>query len=245
MPRGDRLEELWASPPSAVAPGGAVSLEGLPEPARRYLSHALPSGTTPASAVRLTMTGRIKLKAWSDFVAEEVMEWPRGFVWAAKTRVGGLPVAGYDRYLNAEGEMCWRLLGLLPMMTARGPDVSRSAAGRFAGELCWLPGALLSPDVTWGEPEGDWQPLVVKTAVESVPLRFRIDQSGALGFCQIERWGNPDGRAFGHYPFGVATEEGEFDGISVPRRVVAGWGYDGSDHERAMFEAEVTALRFR
>jgi len=49
--------------------------------------------------------------------------------------VFGLPVVGYDRLSSGTAQMRWRLLGLLPVMTAAGPDITRSAAGRLAGEL--------------------------------------------------------------------------------------------------------------
>jgi hypothetical protein len=39
--------------------------------------------------------------------------------------------------------MEWRILGLLPVMRARGPGVSRSAAERAAAEAIWVPTSLL------------------------------------------------------------------------------------------------------
>jgi hypothetical protein len=38
--------------------------------------------------------------------------------------------------------MRWRLLGLIPVITAAGPDVTRSARGRLAGEIALLPTAF-------------------------------------------------------------------------------------------------------
>ena len=38
----------------------------LPESARRYLDHAIATGTKLASAVRLQMHGEIKLKNWGS-----------------------------------------------------------------------------------------------------------------------------------------------------------------------------------
>jgi hypothetical protein len=46
--------------------------------------------------------------------------------------------------------MQWPLLGLLRLLHAQGPDVSRSAAGRAAAEAVWVPTALLPRfGVTW------------------------------------------------------------------------------------------------
>jgi hypothetical protein len=63
-----------------------------------------------------------------------------GFVWAA--RAAGV-IAGSDRYLDGTGAQDWKLLGLLTVAHAQGPDTSRSAAGRAGAEAIWLPTALL------------------------------------------------------------------------------------------------------
>src|SRR6266508_1219923 len=39
--------------------------------------------------------------------------------------------------------MRWKLLGLLPLVHADGPEVTRSAVGRAAAEAVWVPTALL------------------------------------------------------------------------------------------------------
>jgi hypothetical protein len=51
-----------------------------------------------------------------------------GFVWSARAGV----VVGSDRSADGNGAMNWRVLSLVRVMHADGPDVSRSAAGRAA-----------------------------------------------------------------------------------------------------------------
>lgn len=43
--------------------------------------------------------------------------------------------------------MRWRLLNLVPVMTAAGTDVARSGAGRLASEIVLVPTAF--QDATW------------------------------------------------------------------------------------------------
>jgi len=45
---------------------------GLPEPARRWLSHAIAPGTPLWSRAELTMRGHIKLGRWRPFTARQV-----------------------------------------------------------------------------------------------------------------------------------------------------------------------------
>jgi hypothetical protein len=60
------LDELWNS----ASPSGRAfrpdCLAALPEPARRYLEHAIASGIPLASAVWLRMHGEIKLRRTHD-----------------------------------------------------------------------------------------------------------------------------------------------------------------------------------
>ena len=68
-------DELWNSAPSYERAFEPARLSELPEPARKYLEHAITPGTRFASAVRLQMHGEIKLKGWSSFSAEQVIRW--------------------------------------------------------------------------------------------------------------------------------------------------------------------------
>jgi Family of unknown function (DUF6544) len=45
--------------------------------------------------------------------------------------------------------MRWRLLGRIPVMSASGTDVDRSAAGRVALDATLVPPAFLDPTVSW------------------------------------------------------------------------------------------------
>ncbi len=43
--------------------------------------------------------------------------------------------------------MRWKLFGIVPVMRADGPDVSRSAKGRLELESLWLPSVLVGRDI--------------------------------------------------------------------------------------------------
>jgi len=134
MSQSITLEQLWGAIPGdnlqrqqQFDPGRT---SGLPEPARRYLTHAIAAGTRLASAVRLTMHGEIKLAGWSRFTAEQVINWSRGMMWQATVRVHGIPISGGDSFADGEGAMRWKALGIVPIVSASGVDITRSTAGR-------------------------------------------------------------------------------------------------------------------
>jgi len=97
----------------------AAELERLPEPARRHLAQAIAPGTPLVTSARLRMRGHIKVGRWLPFRAHQVLNPHNGFVWTA--RAAGI-IVGSDRYLDGDGRLDWKLLGLLSVAhAASGP----------------------------------------------------------------------------------------------------------------------------
>jgi hypothetical protein len=250
------FDELWAQgAPGAEQRFDPTRIAGLPEPARRYLTHAIAPGSLLASAVRVRMHGEIKLKDdWHPFEADQVIRWGRGFVWRARTKLKGLPVSGSDRWIDGEGSMRWKLLGVIPVMTAGGPDISRAALGRVQIESVWLPTVLLAPDVAWSASDPTHVGVDLHLAEHAAHLDLSIDADGRLRTACIARWGNPehaiheDQIEFHEHPFGViVSDERAFDGITIPSVMRVGWyfGTDRFETEGEFFRVTVDQAEFR
>jgi hypothetical protein len=199
-------------------------------------------GIPLATSARITMQGRIKLKGWTRFTGTEVIAPHRGFVWAVRA---GL-ISGYDRYYNGDGEMRWKLLGLVPVMHAAGPDVSRSAAGRLAGEAAWLPTALLPRfGVRWEAVDDDHLTARFRVDDHELELRYQLDDAGRIRVCSFDRWGDPDSTGIhALHPFGMeSTAHRELSGITIPSAGLAGWHY-GTErwNEGVFFRFDITGL---
>lgn len=242
------LEELWASTPPPSGPGDDEVLAGLPPTARRYLTHAIASGTPMAAAVRLRMHGEIRLGRWFRFRAEEVIRWDRGMIWRAVVRVHGVPVRGFDRLVDGRAQLRWRLLGLVPLVAAAGPDVARSAAGRLAAESVWLPSALRGTAVSWTAPEAAHARATLPVPGEIATLDLTIGDDGGLRRLALVRWGNPGGGPFRALPFGgIVQEERTFGGYTIPSRLRIGWHIDGDrfEDDGEFFRVTVDEARYR
>jgi hypothetical protein len=209
---------------------GADAVSGLPEPIRRWLLHAIPEGTPLSRSARLRMHGEIRLGRWARFTAEQRMSVTDGFVWAATARPLGLPVHGFDRWTRGTGEMRWRLFGAVPVLSATGEDVTRSAAGRHAGEmLVALPSAALAPELTWHSLDTDRAVGTVRVGSGTQEVTVTVGPDGALTESLMQRWGPLGHGAYGMQPFGAALhQELVVDGMRIPRRITAGWHY-GTD----------------
>ncbi len=233
-----RTERPAAFDPSMVA--------DLPAAARRWLTHAVAPGTPLWRTVELSMRGEIRIGTWRPFTARQVLAPPRGLVWAATARLYGLPVTGFDRFSSGSGEMRWRLGGLVPLLSASGPDVTRSAAGRLAGEATLLPTAFRS--ATWTP--GSAEDRVVATwhvSGQDERVELQVGPDGRLLGAEMDRWGNPGGAPFGRHRFGVAFEaERTSAGVTIGSVLRAGWWW-GTDRqaEGEFFRARITGATFR
>ncbi len=226
-------------------PFDVAMVADLPGAARRWLLHAIAVGTPLWPSVVLSMRGEIRLGAWRPFTATQVLAPPRGFVWAASARFLGVPVTGFDRYSSGSGQMDWRLAGLVPVMTATGPDVTRSAAGRLAGEMALVPTTFRA--ATWTPGAGDDRAVAGwRIDGQEEHAEFRVDADGRLVEVVVQRWGNPSGAPFARYPFGVAIEAEEtFDGVTIGSRLRAGWWWGTARRsEGEFFRAEITDAVF-
>ena len=198
----------------------------VPAPVARWLVHSIVPGTPLRAGARLSMHGEIRIGRWQPFTASQILT-PNGFIWAANA--GRLPmrVRGFDRHTDGTGEMRWRLFGLVPVVAASGPDITRSAAGRLAAEAVTLvPGAALAPDVDWSLLDDRRATATVTRGGFTHHVTIEVDEDGALRSVTLPRWGNPDKGPYQDHIFGVAFDrERTADGYTVPATLRAGWWY--------------------
>jgi hypothetical protein len=242
------LSDFWDSTPPSKDFFDAARLQDVPEAAQRYFAHAIATGTPLASAVRLQMHGEIKLKGWYPFSAEQVIRWDRGMIWRAAVQIHGIPLRGGDSFLDGHGAMRWKLLGIVPVVNASGPDITRSAAGRVNIESIWLPSVLCSDNVSWTAPEAAHLHARFSAHEETAEVDYWIDDNGRLKSVNMPRWGNPEGAEF-HYANcgGWVEDERTFGGYTIPSRLRVGWffGTERFETEGEFFRVTIDDAVYR
>lgn len=235
-----QFEPALALPADGVFDASEVA--DLPEPVARYFRTAIAPGTPLARTARIAMRGRIKLNRWVGFRGGEVISPTEGFVWAVRTG----PISGFDCYVDGRGEMRWKIFGLVPVMTAEGPDITRSAAGRAAGEGVWIPTALLPRFGTRWHALDDSHIVSVQTVGrEEITCEHTLDEHGHIVMTRFDRWGDPDRTEhFGVHPFGAEhTAFATFGGLTIPVAGRAGWHF-GTERwdDGVFFEYRITEV---
>lgn len=215
---------------------------GLPDPVRRYLAHAVPSGEAGVPGVQLTMSGRIKVGVWLPFSATQQCD-GRSFVWRASVGIGPVrPLEVTDRYEDGEGSMRGKLLGRWALFEQADANVVRSAAGRTALEAIFAPRALLpGRGYTWRAESNDHIVASTENPPEQIEVHLRIAPEGRLLNVVAQRWGQASKGTFAYLPFGADVhEERRFGDLVIPSRLVAGWHY-GTEAYSPFFKATITA----
>lgn len=246
----ERLEQALAAAPSSVPRFAEEHIADLPEPARRYLLHAIAPGTPLAPVVHLRMEGAMVPTpggAQVALTAAEVLAPRRGFVWTAHARMAGLPVHVRDHYAEGRGGVRVHLLGLVPLPFSGEPsDIARSSQGRLVGEAVWCPTALVGPGVTWEAVDAERARFTLTVDGEAIAVTLRIDASGALREVALDRWGDVGVDRFQPIPYGFAAEEERtFEGVTIPTRIRGGWWYGTVRYDEAVAATfAVTEARF-
>lgn len=242
------LDELWSSPSLEDRVFQNAPRIAHAEAAQRYLEHTIAPGTPLASAVRMQMHGEIKLKGWLPFTAEEVIRWDRGMIWAASVQMNGITINGSDRVVDGEGSMDWKAPGAIPVMTASGSDITRSAIGRVQVEAIWLPSILCKPTVAWTETDHSNLHASFTMLGRTAELDLVVEDNGRITSASVQRWGNPDRAAFHDVSFGgMLDDETTYEGYTIPTRIRAGWyfGTDRFEVDGEFFRATIDHATFR
>lgn len=242
----DRIE-AWDHLSRPATPAGAFEPEDvadLPAAARRFLTHAITPGTPLTPTVILEMEGDIRLNRWMPFQARQVLRAGEGFVWRA--RVGKTPLVfrGGDALCGGRGSLDFRLWGILPVARASGPNIDRSAAGRFAAEtVAWAPQTLMPQlGARWTDIDNTHATVAVPIGNSTSDVTITVDGAGRLCELSTQRWGDPGGGPFDINAFGGDFQSHHsFSGVTIASAGRVGWWWGTSRwREGEFFRYRVT-----
>jgi hypothetical protein len=240
----------------ALPPGGTVTdadLERLPPSVAAYLRRSGSVGQPRVNSFRARISGRIRPGAdqpWMSFVGEQVNtfgpEPTRTFLIDA-TR-SGIGIDVLHRFSAGRARMRVKVLSLVPIVDAGGPELDRAETVTVFNDLCVLaPAALVGAPIRWQELDArhvrGWFTLGDRTV--AADLTFNADHD-LVDFVSDDRLrSSGDGRSF--TPQRWSTPIGEWREVG-PRRVAvcgqARWHCPEPEGEFSYLEFRVADIAY-
>jgi len=185
-----RLTERLSEPRAANALKRVrfQELEGLPAPVVRYFRLVLKDGQPLVRSAKLIQAGEFRRgeadAAWQPFESKQSFSaGTPGFVWDAAIRVAPLlDVRVRDGYVDGQGSMQAKLMGLVTVVDERGkPELNSGALQRYLAEAVWFPTALLAGrGVTWSAIDDQTALATLTDSGTKVSLQFQFDAAGEI-----------------------------------------------------------------
>ena len=250
-----------------------ADLEHLPEPVRRYIRLTGSVGRPQVHHIRATWRGRIRAgpdEPWMPFTAEQVnvVDEPARF-FLMDARKSGLPVDVYHAFQDGAASMRVRLLSMIPVADARGPEMTRAETVTLLNDLALLAPAALarsSPDAapaaegTGGgagtRPRLRWEAIDARSArawyssgPHEVSAVLEFDEAGELvDFVSDDRLAaSPDGRSFESWRWSTPVSHyRSFGDLRLMSRGSALWHSPGGTYayiEMELLELETNGVR--
>ncbi len=135
-------------------------LARLPLPVQQYIRLAGFVGKPRVTGFKTVFEGKIRkdeTAPWMPFTCEQhnFLKVPTRLFFMDAT-MKGLPVAGYHHFKNGTAVMDIRLLSLLKVQYAEGPEMDQSETVTFFNDMCVMAPAMLTDErITWIETNGN------------------------------------------------------------------------------------------
>jgi hypothetical protein len=215
----DVARGLARSTPQALV--DEQDLAQLPPPVQRYLRYVGVVGRPRVQGFRVRYSGRIRrgpTAAWMPLSAKQYSFADRPTrLFFMQASMFGLPVEALHAYVDGNASMRVKVLSLLRMVNARGPEFTGAETVTLFNDMCVMaPATLIDPAIRWEPMDATHVRAVFTAAGHTISATLIFDDEGrlidffsddrpALGddgatFTR-QRWSTPLGgyRAFGPY----------------------------------------------
>jgi hypothetical protein len=203
-------------------------IQHLPAPVQRYLEYTGMLGKEKIHTLRLKQGGFFRLKpdqGWMPITAEQYFNADRvEFSWLGRVNMGSLlPVQAKDSFLGGRGNLNVKLLGLVPVVDARGPKIDQGEILRFLGETVWFPSAFLSDTISWETTDDRSAKAAIRFQGITGSAVFHFNEKGEVTLIRAKRYMEKEGK-FSMQDWEIRLEDYRvFDGLKVPAAAKVMW----------------------
>jgi len=175
-------------------------LAGLPATVQRYL-HAMGVVNRPRDwSFMAHITGRFRLKGQGSWMPAEVWQYNSAMEVARIFHMridfaGVVPMVGSDVYLGGKGVMHGKLLGLVTVARAEGPEADMSELVTYLNDAVLMaPSMLLRPNTSFAPVDDRSFDVTIVDADQTVTARVLLDDDGRpVNFSTTDRYADLPG----------------------------------------------------
>lgn len=224
-----------------------AGLARLPEPVQKYLRYTKTVGKDRIHTIRLKQSGKIRMKpdaAWMPFEAEQYYTVDKpAFIWKANVKM--LPlihISGRDKFENGKGNMFIKVLSLLTVVDANGPEMDQGALCRYLNEMMWFPSSFLSDYIKWETIDSHSVRASITSGGTSASALITFNDEGKMTNFVAERYMS-SGDKFVKEIWSTPIEHyKEFSGYFLPKGGKAVWKLKSGDF--CYIELNLTEIEF-
>lgn len=208
-------------------------LLGLPEPVQRWLHNSKVIGKEKIASVRLKQKGFIRVgeeQPWMPFEAEQY--YTTGvpeFIWHATVKSGPFFIKGVDRFQDGRGHMLIKLMSLIKVADARGPEIDQGTLVRYLNEIMWFPTAALNDYIEWEPIDSRSARAVMQYKGVNASAVFYFNEAGEQTNFVSERYKEKNGAFIKATWSTPITDYREFHDIRIPAKGEAVWELETGD----------------
>lgn len=227
----------------------AEALTGLPPIVQAWLERSNCLGKPVPQAFQLQQQGAMRTSPDGKWMPFEAVQTTRiaepGFIWKVDVQAAPLiHLAGRDKYLDGKGYMLIKLLSLVPVADAHGPETDQGALLRYLAEIIWCPSGAISRQIRWE---------TVDSLSAKATMRYGgVEASGIFTFAPA---GDPlrfEAMRFYNRENGATLEKWqvdidpksfrEFEDVRIPARSTVSWALESGDFD--WLKLEIQSLNF-
>ena len=225
-----------------------ADLAPLPEPVQQYLVYTGAVGKPVVKSFKIEFKGQIRQNdtaAWMPFSSEQY-----NFLEAStrlffmKATMKGLPVAGFHSFTNGRAFMDIRLLSLISVQYAEGPEMDTSETVTFFNDMCCLmPATLIDKRIQWTEVDGNKVKAVFTNNGISISAWLHFNDEGQLiNFISDDRYAYQEDGSMRKFKWSTPLRDyREVNGYKVATSASLVYAYPEGDFTYGMFELKGVA----
>ncbi len=206
------------------------SIAHLPPVIQKWMDQSGVTGKKFVRTVYLQQQGQMRTKpdgSWMPFTAQQYFTTrPPGFCWIADVQAApGIRLKGLDRFKEGKGHMLIELLGLVPVVNAKGEEIDQGTMVRYLAEIVWFPSAALTDAITWEQLNDSSAKATMTYQGTTASATFHFASNGLVQSIDAERYYNRQNGSTleqWHIDNDLASYQ-EIDGYKVPTKSTVTW----------------------